>query len=171
MKYDELKDAASKLTPDMMRDLRDYLNMLLGTGAPTSKPLPKDTKHEEMAIFCLDAIVEHMRSKGADTASRGMLMKTMAFTAFHQKFREGLAVFFENAAPKHVQRMAILRMAVSLLYDNLEAMGVAVSSRTVMAHVHRLPAVLNQAFPGYAASGKLHLSTRLENGDEDNVRL
>ena len=40
-------------------------------------------------------------------------------------------------------------------HADLCRMEVAVSARTLMSHIHRLPAVINKSFPGYAQAGHL----------------
>jgi hypothetical protein len=54
------------------------------------------------------------------------------------------------------QQWAVLLEGFRILYEDLTAMGLATDGSMLMRHVHRLPALLNREYPGYAAGGYLH---------------
>lgn len=106
----------------------------------------------EVLQFIISYMMDHKldRTKVDDalnsTHGREFAKKTPAVWAFvteHTKNRAGA--------------QTMLMVAVKLLHADLMDMGIAVSTRTMMAHVHRLPALINRQFPGYAASGLLKL--------------
>lgn len=51
------------------------------------------------------------------------------------------------------------------LIDNLEAMGMSPGYALIMSHAHRIPAVIDRHFPGYAKAGMLGLAFRHIVGD------
>lgn len=185
---EKLKLLIAALPTDRLLDVRNYCTLLLsqrdggspanGNAAPTKEKTAKaKNRNDETALEMLDCIVEVMQSKGADETPRSMLEKSNAFAAYRAKFRDNvdpgdrygsLTRYFDRVMKANrVRRRALMRLAAGLLYENLIAMDVAVSSRTMMSHVHRIPAVLNRNFPGYAANGMLHLVVR----GEDDVRV
>ena len=150
-----------------------------GTVAKTGGLTPQQkgmTRADEFANFTLGVIVEVMQSKGADTTHAGMLVKTQQWPPFRAKFHDdarpgdrvgSLTTFFDRVVKRNrVAQHALMRISIGLLYEDLVQMNIAVSSRAVMAHIHRIPSVLNKAFPGYASAGLLPLVVR----EDQNVR-
>ena len=102
----------------------------------------------------LRAISEQLRRLGAEFASVPVLRRA-ATASFRAKAAEVMDYIRASGITNRVEQAAVATVAVELLYENMTQMGVMVSSRTLLAHVHRLPAALNRAFPGYAAAGIL----------------
>lgn len=179
MKFDELKAAALRLTPPLQQELRQALTVSLNaSGHITKQSIPlvvidakAEAKADAIAEIFLDCIVQHMEGRGADFTSRTMLMRGSQFPAYRHKFRDGarLARYFMMAVEKSkIKRLAFMHLAVRCMYDNLTDMNVPISSRAMMNHVHRIPSIINQAFPGYAESGLLQLVIR--QAGEDRAR-
>lgn len=124
------------------------------------------TKEQSIAQSLLIIIADECHRKGVDVrASTSRLSKGRGYPAFRQNVEgeHGVASFLQCAAIRSkVRTLALARVAIDLLIENLIDMNVAISAGTVMSHIHRIPAVLNLAFPGYAASGLLHLVVRKE---------
>lgn len=101
-------------------------------------------------------VSEYMRRRGVDFMSPNVLMQDSGFGAFKRKV-PSVMEFMHKLGGKHEQNMAIT-MALDLLYHDLTMnLNRAATSKLMMAHIHRLPAMLNRAFPGYAQSGMLKL--------------
>jgi len=131
----------------------------LSGGAPAVVTTPKEAKEEDATYMVLDVICEFMKAKGADFTSPTVLRKTKHYSAFRQKIMEdGMLDFYKKAAGNNrVALRALMRVGVKLLYQNLIELELPTNSRNMMAHMHRLPAVINRAFPGYAESGLLRM--------------
>lgn len=112
----------------------------------------------------LDVICEVLRARGVEFTYAAQLQKSTQYPAFAKKV-PGLLEYF-GTVKNVVQKAALVRVSVGLLYDNLIEMNVPVGSRTMMAHIHRIPNILNKHFPGYAQSGLLSMIVR----KEENVR-
>lgn len=121
----------------------------------------------------LDIIIDECRRAGLDRAASPTRLKaSRQYKSFAAKVEdEGLADFFREAsASNRVRSRKLIRLSVELLIKNLLTMNVPVSTTMVMAHVHRIPGVLNRAFPGYAAGGMLNLVIDAETQEVQNVR-
>jgi hypothetical protein len=131
---------------------------LAGTG--------RATKTESLVNALVTIIADECHRQGIDVrASSTRMAKGRAFPAFKAVVEgpQGIGVFLQRASNKsQVRLLALARLSIELLIKNLLDMGVAVSAGTLMRHIHRIPAVLNRAFPGYAAAGMLHLVVRKE---------
>jgi hypothetical protein len=110
--------------------------------------------------FVLGCVAEVMRQSAGDFPAMAVLRNAAKSVAFQDKL-PGLLAFFRahDGNDRKVQR-ALICIGFELLYDDMTGMGLVVSANTLLAHAHRVPAVLNQAFPGYARSGLLHWVVR-----------
>lgn len=101
-----------------------------------------------------------LASMGVEHASPAMLRRTSGYPSFKRKV-PGLILYLQNVSSRHLVRRAILMLGVRLLHKELTRQGLAASSVLVLRHAHRIPSVINGAFPGYAASGMLEwISTK-----------
>jgi hypothetical protein len=105
------------------------------------------------ALLLLDVIVEFLASRGLELNRVAMLRRVSQYQVFADK--AGDVFRFMRGVESRTQRHAFLLLAVELLYDDLADMGISVSARTMMSHVHRIPAVVNRSFPFYAEAGML----------------
>lgn len=174
MSVEKVKGLCKSLSSDELRDVRDFCSLLISAGpSVVVKNAVATNAADEMVTTILDLIVEVMVSEGADVMTRTMLEKTGDFAAFRRKIvgdrgtqtlenRYGsLHSFFKTViARNRVKRRALIKVAVRCLYQDIVRMNGAANARTMMAQVHRLPAVLNASFPGYAKAGILHLVVR-----------
>lgn len=102
----------------------------------------------------LDALTSTLTRLSVEHASIYFLRKHPHYSLFKTRCSDLMPFFRAAVATRNEQRL-LLELAMELLYKELTEMGIAVSCRTMMNHVHRIPAVLNKHFPGYAASGLL----------------
>ena len=106
------------------------------------------------ADLLLHAIAGQLRRLGSDYAHAGVLRRA-APAGFAAK-AAAVTDYLDRAAVRNrVEQAAVLAIGVELLYNEMTRQGLAVSSRTLLNHAHRIPAVLNAAFPGYAQGGVL----------------
>jgi hypothetical protein len=105
-------------------------------------------------------IVDYMRSAQIDLSGVPQLTSGKHYDAYKSKL-EPLHKYLKRGGDRTAQR-ALLRLGIGLLHHDLVEMRLAVSSRLMMAHIHRIPGVINRMFPGYAEAGFLHMIIRSE---------
>jgi hypothetical protein len=103
----------------------------------------------------LSAICDVLRKNNIENISPHFLRKSVAYANARGKM-DDLSAFFGRISKQRMVQDAILRNGLELLYYDLVSMNIAVSSHTLLNHIHRIPATLNRHFPGYAQSGMLH---------------
>ena len=149
---DEVCQKLHQLTGPELEQVRQRLVMLRSVG-PSS---PHEVDDE--ALLLLEAIVQFLGSRGLEFSKIAMLRKVSQYSVFSDKAKD---VFrFMQGIETRTQRRAFLLLAMELLYEDLVNMGIAVSARTMMSHVHRIPAVVGRSFPGYAGAGMLGMIVR-----------
>lgn len=150
-----------------LKRARDYAGLRLSHGLAGGGI--KTSRQESFAHEVLTMIADECHRRGIDVrASSKRLATNKGFPAFKAKMHDHGEVggFLKKASERsRVRLRALTRVAVHELVDNMLGMGVAVSATTLMSNIHRIPAVLDRAFPGYAAAGLLQLAVRKE--DED----
>lgn len=119
-----------------------------------SSPNESGANSESEEQWALQCICDTLSSMGVEHTLVPFLMKTSDRAAFRTKL-ERVMLYLRASKLNRLERRHVLMVGIQLLYANLMEMGVAASSRTVMRHFHRIPAVLNRGFPGYAMSGFL----------------
>lgn len=104
----------------------------------------------------LQEIIAFMHEMSVDMSGAKQLAVGARYATFKVKSDHFMLTLTKSKLSK-TQTRALVRIAVSLLYDDCKKMGWATTSRTLMAHAHRLAAIVDRAFPGYARMGWLAL--------------
>lgn len=180
MTYEDIDRAVQRLAPEQLLRLRVRINSLLavsgnGTGntgntagvahdespesPQPSSPHAADHLHPDAV---LDLIVAVLRERGMPQPHPARLRKSNAYRTFVRDGVPALNAFLDAADLSPPERHALVRLGIGLLHGNLVAMGLPVSAATVMQHIHRIAGCVDHAFPGYAASGLLHLLFRAQ---------
>jgi hypothetical protein len=112
------------------------------------------TGKSDFDVRLLAALCDAMKKNNVETPSVNSLRKSAAYVGARDKIQD-LSDYFESVSKSKLVQDSILKIAINLLYHDLLAWNVPVSSHTVLKQCHRLPSVLSRHFPGYAASGLL----------------
>lgn len=144
-----------------LRQLRAAISARLDAG------LSKPSSKKGTIDLVLEEIVTTMKARHGEYSAPPLLKRSQGYPAFREKVEGDLEKYFEEAEANRIERTALIHFAIGLLVENLRRMRLPISARAVMNHIHRLPSVVDRAFPGYAESGLLHLVIRKE---ERNAR-
>lgn len=113
------------------------------------------TGKQEFGDRVLQAVCDVMKRNNLETPHPVTLKKSSAYVNAKAKI-EDLSTYFEKISHLKLVQDSILKVAIELLlFDMLQWQGVAVSSHSLLKQAHRIPSMLNRAFPGYAQSGFL----------------
>lgn len=160
--YDEIMERIGLLSANERVQLRDYLKSLTAID-PAQGALPLGVRKEvdttkADADKLLQIVCDVIRARGAEHAIPAMLKATPQYRSFAEKVPQVIAfaqTAFPGGARREMFERALLHNGVSLLFEDLRRMGIAITARTLMSHIHRVPAVINAAYPGYAEAGLL----------------
>ncbi len=129
--------------------VRQETIVLMGTQAQSN---PDDN-------LVLDAIVRTITSLGMGPCNAAVLRNGQQYPAFAKKLPR-LIEYLDKVTRDRQQQMGLLDLGFELLYHDLTKMGVPISAWTMMNHIHRLPAIFDLHFPGYARAGMLGMLFR-----------
>ena len=151
MNQDQYKQWVSELptlTQAQLKDLDQRIRLLSNTAHK------EHNGKSEFAGRVLQAICNTLKKQGVDCPSVTTLKKSAAYVGCKGKC-DDLSIFFDKISKSKLVQDRILSEAIELLYYDLLQWGVAVSAHTILNQIHRIPATLNRAFPGYSQSGVL----------------
>ena len=117
----------------------------------------------------LDVIIRYSVDRAIDLSGLNQLARSSEIGKFRLKV-PGVRKFMDSAGLKRNQRRSLLYVAIGLVHQDLVDIGVAVSSRVLMRHIHRIPALLNRQFPNYARTGLLSLAVSMAKQGGSRVR-
>lgn len=159
-----LKRKIMNLPRDELEDIRGFVALIRGSGLQAKQDGIEDAKGEDSARMMLDAFSRTLSERGLDPIPSGMLMRTQNYKAFRAKMTDDqLGAWLRGVVKNNrVALFALMHLCSELLYDDLAEKRAAINPRVMMDQVHRIPAVLNRNFPGYAQAGLLHLVIRQE---------
>ncbi len=112
-------------------------------------------------VLVLEAIVDVVQRLSGEVVSVYELRRMNGYTGFKTKAISLLETLGKSSGTR-LKKIAVLTLGIELLYRDLRDQLLPCSSRTLMRHVHRVPAVLDTNFPGYAESGLMGWITREE---------
>lgn len=146
---DVLRQCAALPRADVER-LRGALAALLGTSGDRSAASESDES------WVLDAVAQELEKRGMPVM-RNRRPRTM--TALRAALSD-LMKFLAQAHPRRAGQRMVLDLGIGLLYDNLIELGVPPTASVMLAQIHRVPALIDRAFPGYAGAGLLRMLVR-----------
>lgn len=150
-----------KLESSQLAEVKARAGLLLQSGgasrstasAQAASPI-QQAKEETDAALVLSEIAAHLLSEGIEYASIPQLQRMQNYRSFAAKIPATME-YFRRITTNRVKLRALIRIAIKLLYKDLARMNISASTRTLMNHWHRVPAVINRSFPGYAKIGML----------------
>lgn len=147
-----------KLSTAELKTLQDRIKALQQFNGHSHDEESSSSSPEAQA---LDAVHEVLKGIGVELTQPPLLRKRANMPAFREDLKSVMAFLENNGAPlTRIERQTLLNFGVELLYKNMTEMGVPISGTTVIRHFHRIPAVFNAAFPGYASAGLLRMIIR-----------
>lgn len=115
---------------------------------------PLDSASDEHLM--LEEIAAFLRKREQEFVSVALLRRSSVYGSFKEKV-PGVMSFVRLATKDRAKQRSFIEMGLGMLYKMLLDREMSPGSRTIMAHIHRFPSVVNQAFPGYAAMGMLSM--------------
>jgi len=141
--YKELGGLPKKDLQALQGRVNHLLNYTRTTTIPTS-PLPEDL---------YQAIQTTLIPRQHSCLHWSLFQKQDSYAQFVERVNT-LSLFFTAHTPTNkVERVAFYLFLIRLLVASLEEQHVPISSRALCTNIHRLPDMIDQAFPGYLESG------------------
>ena len=78
------------------------------------------------------------------------LQRHNGWKAFVEKVPQVLDFIREGGCADRLEQMMMVRIGIKYLYRQLTDSGYTATSYTIMAQFHRVPAIINSQFPGFA---------------------
>lgn len=158
--YRQAQSLLRHMTDDELIQIASAARSLVAMGQRPADAVVTITDSSDWLVQC---VFDVTRSLGVGTFM-AQLQTTAKEKAVRQKIEEA-KIFIERQARSKTERIALCRVGIRLLYDSLRWMDVPVTGSVLLRHLHRLPAVFDRHFPGYAASGMLQMLIKAEMRD------
>lgn len=157
MSLNEITPLLSKLSAEELDRLGmrvKAMRSLIGSNI-TNTPATVVEDNTDLALL-LKCASETAMSLGADNSAYFQLRKAAHQSLVFQEKMPEVMSWIRKGCQTRTQQHALLCLAMRLLYKDMTEGGYPVSARTILAHVHRIPSVVNKHFPGYFRAGLLH---------------
>lgn len=137
----ELMIEIEKLSQNQRQELRTWLLV--------SQSLGKEdiTTDERMAA---DVICRSMDAMAAGKLHLAQLQRHNGWKAFAEKVPLVFQFVRDGGCSQRIELLTMLNLGVRFLYLDLVRGGYSATPYTIMAQFHRVPAMINKQFPGYA---------------------
>lgn len=152
--YDAIVNELPRLTSDECRRLSERLKAMNSLAPAWGGATAGGARESSAVDEVLEAIVHTVLHASGEKVAPSVLRRAADGQALRTKSAD-LSEFLSKHAPDRTHRRALLRIGFRLLHSDLARAGMTVTSRTLAACCHQIPAVLDRAFPGYAQSGLL----------------
>lgn len=161
---DQIKAALPLLTNYELGEIRQQITVLMSLGGGAAKPpsnqdrqgppgqQPSSTDHTD-EDFVLQSVCRVVRLSNGSPVQPQMLKRASGTMATLREHLPDLIQYLDVISP--AARPGFLDMAVQLLMDEIKKWNVPVTPVTVIRQLHRLPACVDEAFPGYYRAGML----------------
>jgi len=128
--------------------------MIAVGGRPNHLLTRPDPDTVEIETLVLNHLAGVLTRRGIPFAHPAVMRKWRGMPALRAKLPE-LSRWLTYTKVDAAGQSALLRLALDLLYADLARMGVPTDAYTLAKHLHRVPAVMDKAFPGYYRAGLL----------------
>jgi hypothetical protein len=104
----------------------------------------------------LDTIIRVMQSNGLTCPYLKQLRQRRNYTSFKEKV-PALMDYLKKVSTNRLEQSVILDLGVGLLYHDIKHWSIPMTDSLIMNNIHRIPAIMDVHFPGYARSGMLKM--------------
>lgn len=108
-------------------------------------------------VWVLQVIFRTALSLGIEGATRPLPTSDLA--GLRAKL-PGLITFLKQADGSRIHWRMLLSIGVELLHEDLTRQQIPTTAVVLVRHIHRVPAIIDKHFPGYARNGLLGLIIR-----------
>ncbi len=152
--YDDIVKLLPRLSHEQLRvvKMRTDAAMSLAKSGRINDDKRENNSDDIMALECISSV---LKSKGMEFGATAILRKSPVFGMFKTDKVPAVTAYLERAGFDRNETRAMIQIGLELLIADLGRMGLLISGRALMSHFHRIPSLLNQAFPGYAEAGFL----------------
>lgn len=145
-----LQDIISQL-PFLSSDELDKLHQRIKTLRGSSEPKIKKVNGAADVEMVKDVICHVLNTRGIMWSSKfirteGQLDKVKLIIAY-----------VEKAVHERIEQESLLIVSVDLLWQDMARQHLPTTGNTLIRNLHRIPAIMDCHFPGYAKSGLLRL--------------
>lgn len=155
MNFDEVKKSLLGLTQQQLTELAERIGALRQFKTIQPDIIANDTS--TMLIQCLqDAL-----SRAGCPAPFYMFKNAATGESYQEKIKT-LEIFLSDPNMTKQERYTVLRLSADLLCQDLQSNNVGLSPGTLCRCVHRIPMLINKAFPGYQRQGLLRMLMKRE---------
>lgn len=155
MNFDEIKKSLLSLTQQQLTELSEQIGALRQFKTIQPDIIASDTS--TMLIQCLQEAL----SRAGCPAPFYMFKNAAKGESYHEKIKT-IEVFLSDPELTKQERYIVLRLSADLLCRDLLNNNVGLSPGIVCRCVHRIPMLINKAFPGYHKAGMLHMLIKRE---------
>lgn len=158
--FEEIIGLLPKLSDSELKALRSRVNALLSFSSeagPAGQVVSLNPPNLEAHFVdeVTDALCKAAGARG-HFVERPAVLRASHYNDYARKVRTVVAPFIEHAKISNkTQRLAFVNLSLELLARNLCDLGVPCTAWNLMRHAHRVPHVIELAFPGYAEAGML----------------
>lgn len=149
-----LMNSAPETKSEAYRSLKAFFSMGGTISLPTVDSQREELICEDEQTY-LSAICDVLQSKGLFFASPDMLRSGRGYANFKAHKEGGLDKFFARETLTRTQKLALLKIGIGLIIDNLQYNRIPPTGGNVLMNFHRMPALIDRELPGYAERGIL----------------
>lgn len=165
----KLQAMLNALTDDEVANVAKWAGARLsqaGLGAPTAEAALSSPE-----LFVLASLADYVKRAGLGFEGVERLRAASGFPAFRQKIAPLMAFIEKQRCKNQNEKRLLLLFGFELIHEDITRLEIAADARSLMNHVHRMPAVFDSNFPGYGAQGYLGMIVQRRvkgvNEDED----
>lgn len=162
----DINAAISRLSPDDLAKVEAHIAFHKASAKRSRKEGNASTVLNTDELWLLGLIADFMKGSGADYTPIEMLRTSQDFPAFSVKVPP-LMEYLGKAKLEKTQRRLVVWLALEILYEEKTRLNTACSARVIMRELHRIPALIDSQFPGYARMGMLGMVARAHVHRED----
>jgi hypothetical protein len=138
----QLMQEIEKLEQNQRQELRSWLLISNSLGKA-------DVTTDEQAAA--DVICKTLDKLSGGKLHILQLQRHNGWKAFAEKVPQVFDFIREGGCSDRLEMLMMLRIGVRYLYRDLTERGYTATAYTIMAQFHRVPAIINRQFPGFAA--------------------
>jgi len=147
--FDQVIESIPSFTSKELEQLQSTASYLLSNNGYT----PNLSKNESEVI---NALSKRLEAEGIHFGVNYKMLKKIGGWKSGINEVTKFITFFESTSQiklKQIERQVLLRLLFKLLIEDMKRIGIAITPKTTINNMSRIPAIFDRSFPGYLSSG------------------